>query len=448
MKNFSIILAIIFLSVSASCSMTEDIAPPPGYQSPTPEPNLGQVSPTADPTPTKGNTPPAATPQATLTDVKSLPSPAAVSAIPGALIANITGELIKPSASIIPAGQRVTLVGFDQDQSGSYQKGLQEEASVNADGSYSFTNVEVPLGRAFLLFTTWEDVEYQSNPLIISSVTSEYTLSITVYDVTGDHASLEFDQVHLIFGSPGTDDIQVTGLFVVTNPGDKAILVQTDGTTVPFIDLPGSARNIKFQLSQNSSELLNATGGFAMLPGIEKQYGFVASFSMPFKKNLEYVQKYSLPVASLTVFVPQGMRLKSDQLTDSGTQIIQSQTYQMYQSDNLGSGSSLSLKLSGKPGSNTGLLSDRQTLVVIGIGVVGLLLVGVGVYFFLYDRARARKSLEAEQLAVASDALAEDREAIMDAIIELDDQFAAGQIQQDVYNDRRKQLVERLKGDL
>ncbi len=54
----------------------------------------------------------------------------------------------------------------------------------------------------------------------------------------------------------------------------------------------------------------------------------------------------------------------------------------------MASGSSLSLTLSGKPATSTGFTSDKQTMVLIGIGVVGILLIGVGIYFYLRDRAR------------------------------------------------------------
>jgi hypothetical protein len=434
MKKKLTILILLLTSLTAACSLTEDITPPPNTQFPTLQETI-----------TRQSVNPTESPEVSPTTSVSTAVSTGVPAAPDGFVGNISGSINHPSGTSIPGGQTVKLVGYDQNESGGYQKALELDASVNTDGSYVFRDIAVPLERAFLLFTTWEDVEYQSDPLIISTSSAEYPLSINVFGSTNDPKSLQFDQVHLIFGVPSQESIPVTGLFVVTNTGEKAIKVATDGTSVPFINLPEAASDVKFQLSQSSAELMIAAGGFAMLPGVDRQYGFIASFNLPYKKSLKYDQTFSLDVSSLTVFIPQGMRLKSEQLTESDTQVIQSQTYQKYQSDDQGLGSSLSLKLSGAPGGTSGLKFDRQTLVLIGIGVVGLLLVGVGGYLFYFDRARAKKQLEMVEAEIEPESPAEDREALMDAILSLDDQFEAGTIPENEYQDRRKELIERLK---
>jgi hypothetical protein len=240
----------------------------------------------------------------------------------------------------------------------------------------------------------------------------------------------------------------VTELFIVTNPGEQVVFVPSDGTTIPFIQVPESASSVQFQLSQSSSELLDAANGFAMLPGADKQYGFVASFSMPYGKNLQFDQQFSLPVSSLIVLMPEGMRLRSEQLTDGGLQTIQNQSYQKYQAESMAAGSSLSLKLSGTPGAATGSDPEKQLWVIIGISVVGLLLIGTGIYLYLYDRARAMKGIEENGTQAEEEVPGEVRDKIMDDIIALDDQYEAGEIPLETYEERRAALKERLKGAL
>ena len=247
----------------------------------------------------------------------------------------------------------------------------------------------------------------------------------------------------------------MTELYIVTNPGKLVVVVTSDGTTIPFVKIPAGAGSVQYQLSQGSAQLLNAPGGFALLPGADKQYGFLASFSMPYGRSLKYDQLFVLPVASLTVFVPQGMRLSGAQFTAAGAQTIQSQTYLTYQTKKLAAGSSLSLALSGKPGASTGFKFDRQTIVLIGIGLVGILSIGVGVYLYLHDRSRflqeEQKELEGQEEhdeEIEEDTLGEDRDSIMDAMIVLDDQYQAGEIPQENYEERREELKERLKSIL
>jgi hypothetical protein len=193
---------------------------------------------------------------------------------------------------------------------------------------------------------------------------------------------------------------------------------------------------------------LNATGGFAMVPGADKQYGFVASYTLPYSNSLKFDQPFSMPVSSLTVFIPQGMRLRGEQLTDAGLQDIQGKSYQMYQANKMASGSSLSVTLSGNPGAKAGSTLSRQTWVLIGIGVVGVLLIGLGIYLYLRDRARLKRENEGNQEEIGEDAIGKDRDSIMDAMIALDDQYKAGEIPKEAYENRRGELKERLKGVL
>jgi len=435
---------ISFLLLSAvSCTLAEDITPPPGYQSLTSEPTLTPVSQT--PSLTSSSEPATATPEIVPAETEKKTSSGNLTTTPGPTLGNVSVELVNGSGGSISDGQRVTLVGFDKDSSGNYQKSMELTALVEKDGSTLFKDVEAPLDRAFLVISSWEGVEYQSDPIFVTSETKDFSVSLKIYEKSEDSNVLSFSQVHLFFSAPSQDAIEVTELFFVNNPGNKVVTVSSDGMTIPFIHIPNTASNLNYQLSQGSAQLLNATNGFALLPGAEKQYGFLASFSMPYSKSLKFEQNFSLPVASLTVLIPEGMRMRGDQFIDTGTQDMQGQTYRMFQANNIASGGMLSLTISGKPGEANGLPLDRQTMVLIGIGVVGILLIGAGVYLYLHDRARLKRENAEDEEPVEVDALGEDRENIMDAMIVLDDQYRAGEIPKEAYEKRRSELKDRLK---
>jgi hypothetical protein len=447
--KYRLITLIVFLSmVLASCSLAEDITPPPGYQSPTSLPVTGPATPTQEPTrvAVSGTATPGSTPTGTQSPNLGVDD----KATPVAALGNISGKLVNGSGSGVPEGQRVTLEGFDLDQAGTYQKTMELGAPVNPDGSYGFIGVEVPLNRAFLIITSWQGVEYPSDPIFVKDATTNFSIPITIYDKTDNLDNLNFDQVHSSFVLTSPKVIQVTEIFIVSNPGKQAVVVPTDGTTIPFIQVPAAASNVQYQLSQGSAPLMNARGGFAMPPGANKQYGFIANFDMPYNNSIKFEQPFSLPVSSLTVFVPQGMRLRAEQLTSAGLQDIQGQTYQVYQANKMASGSSLSLTISGKPETSTGSSTDRKTWVLVGIGTVGILLIGLGIYLYLRDRTRAimeENELNGKQTEEKNEenALGENRENIMDAIIALDDQYKAGEIPKEGYEKRRLELKRRLK---
>jgi hypothetical protein len=446
MKFHLVVLSVILSLTLAACSMAKDITPPPGYQSPTDVPTISQSDQSPKSTPT--SEPTTATPESTPTETRSINPSDNFDSTPNPSLINIDGKLENGSGGNIPEGQKITLVGFDKDQSGNYQMGIELEAVIESDGSYKFKDLDAPLDRAFLIITSWGGVEYQSEPVIVTEGGTDLSVPITIYEKTDDPTVLSINQVHLFLNSSSQDIIQVTEIFIVTNPSNKVVVVSSDGTSIPFIHTPENATGVQYQLSQGSTQLLNATGGFAMLPGADKQYGFIASFTMPYAKSLKYEETFSLPVSSLTVLFPVGMRLRSDQLIDAGTQDIEGQQYQMYQTNNLASGSSLSLTLSGKPGDSTGFTLDRQTKIIIGIGVVGLVLIGVGIYLYFHDRARFKKENEVIQDQIEADALGEDHDNIIDAIVALDDQYTAGEISKDAYTMRRNELKDRLRGIL
>ena len=69
-------------------------------------------------------------------------------------------------------------------------------------------------------------------------------------------------------------------------------------------------------------------------------------------------------------------------------------------------------------------------------------MIGLGVYLYLRDRSRANEN---DEDGVEVDALGEDENSIMDAILVLDDQHKAGEISSEAYIKRREALKERLR---
>jgi hypothetical protein len=79
--------------------------------------------------------------------------------------------------------------------------------------------------------------------------------------------------------------------------------------------------------------------------------------------------------------------------------------------------------------------------LVIGLGALGAALIGVGGWFYWRSRASERASTD----GVGAPAAYEDADALMDAILTLDDQFRASQIPEDAYRARRAELKDRLQ---
>ena len=454
--RFTVIIVLISLFLAA-CSLAEDITPPPGYTSPTSIQTIISATQTSVPpsTATDVLTSPAATstgentpaaPADVTPGITDITPSAGVSPTPKPAGVVISGSVTVASGASIPDGTIATLLLYN-NIAGQVSQRL--TIPILADGNFEFTDVPGDANTVFLVTVDYSGVTYDSAPKQFDSATLTYDMPVMVYETTNDQNVLAITQAHLQFDFSAAEKVQVMSLYIISNPGQNAVTVVSDGSTVPFIKIPEGAESVNFQLAQSSSPLMSATDGFALLPGADKQYGIIATFSLPYTKRLNFIQPFILPVSSATVIVPEGGKVRSDQLTDAGSQNSTSTpptTFHLYQTSSLASGSSLSLTISGKPGDKAGFVLDQRTLLIIGVSAVGLILIGLGIFLFLRDR-KLRKMEDEEDLAenLDPDSLGDDRESIMDAIIALDDQYKTGDILKEAYDKRREELKERLK---
>jgi hypothetical protein len=454
--RFTVLIVLVSLFLAA-CSLAEDITPPPGYTSPTSIQTIIPATQTSVPPSTATNVPtspaatstgkntPAAPVDVTPGTTDTTPS-AGVSPTPKPAGVVISGSVTVASGASIPDGTIATLLLYNTI-AGQVSQRL--TIPILEDGNFEFADVPGDANTVFLVTVDYSGVTYDSVPKQFDSATLTYDMPVTVYETTNDQNVLAITQAHLQFDFSAAEKVQVMSLYIISNPGQDAVTVVSDGSTIPFIKIPEGAESVNFQLAQSSSPLMSATDGFALLPGADKQYGIIATFSLPYTKRLNFIQPFILPVSSATVIVPEGVKVRSDQLTDAGSQNSTSTpptTFHLYQTSSLASGSSLSLTISGKPGDKAGFVLDQRTLLIIGVSAVGLILIGLGIFLFLRDR-KLRKMEDEEDLAenLDPDSLGDDRESIMDAIIALDDQFKAGDILKEAFDKRREELKERLK---
>ena len=409
---------------------------------------VAQSQPSPTPVPAT-ETPPA--PSGTTQTTPGGGTPAAAATVPGAAVGLVTGKVVAASGSGLPAGLTVTLHGFDHDPAGSTANEVVTlSMPLPADGAYRFDNVEMPAGRVFITHVDYNEVPFQSSPLSASAAATTLDLPpVTIYETTQDLNILKIEQVHIVadFSSKGV--VQMVEIYVMTNPSQQAVVVPSDGTSIPFVKMPPEASGVAFQLDSSSAPFLGTGNGFAMPPVSGNQkYALVVLFDLPYPGKLDLTLPFVLAVDAETVLVPEGVTVRGSQLTDSGSQTIQGATYHTYSAPSLAAGQSLSMTISGAPrAASPGTTASRPLGLMIGIGAFGLVLIAAGVYLYLRDRARKDEEDEEEgaEEEVEQDALGNDPDRITDAIIVLDDQFKAGELTKEAYETRRAKLKERLR---
>jgi mono/diheme cytochrome c family protein len=361
-----------------------------------------------------------------------------LAAAPVAGIGNVSGT-IDTSAQDMLRGLTVTLHGFDHgaDQSSGPQEVLTISTAVEADGGYVFENVEMPPNRIFLADVEYAGVTYRSEFEAAGEDSTAIILPpLTLHEPSTDMSLLRIDQVHVYtdFATPGT--VQVLEIFAFTNSSDKAVIISTDGISIPFIPLPAGAANQGYEAGQDSEPFVAADDGLAVLPS-DKPYSIIVFFNLPYEKELEFQQPVAIDAASVLVLVPEGIKVAGDQLASKGMQVIQNNNYQEFSATDLKAGQNLSFTITGRPKTSSATGLDAQQGWLIGGGALGLALILGGIYLYVRDRKKQPAELpEAEFQTV---------DEVLDAILALDDLHRAGKISDSAHQARRAELKEELR---
>ncbi|HLO29984.1 MAG TPA: c-type cytochrome [Anaerolineales bacterium] len=396
-------------------------------------------------TPGAGTTSPEGTPGAT---EQATATPGAT-AVVQAGFGTVSGTVENNTGADLPADLKVTLRGYDHgsDPSKGPQEVFTQEGKVNADGSFRFENVEIPLNRIFIGEVTFEGTNLRSDFAIVKEGDTAVSLpSIKLYNKSDDTSKLVIDEARIFF-EYGTDAVQVYNVYSFRNPTDKMIIValNPDGT-IPFFKAPAGSSGFGYEQMQDSQSLVQTENGFGIPPS-QGVYRLLVFASLPNTKKIDFSQEFSLPVAAVSFFVPEGVKAANANFTDLGVQAVQDLNFQIYELDNISAGQKVTVGLSGTPKTGTAASTPEVTSnknILIGAGALGIALILAGAWMYLRDRNHAEDaSIEegkADEFESADD--------VMDAIIALDDLHRARNISDEAYQKRRAELKEILKGKM
>ena len=375
--------------------------------------------------------------------------PSGATAVLAQEFGTVSGLVENNTGADLPSDLEITLRGFDHgaDQNSSPQEVLSLNGIVNADGTFTFENVEMPAGRIFIAELGHEGVTFQSEFAVVEEGASTLRLSsIKLYGTTSDPSALMIDDARIFFDYT-ENEIQVFGAYSFHNPTDETVVVELkDGVEIPFITSPEGAQALGFEPMQDTQPFTSIDNNLAFPPS-EQPYGLIVFSTMARESQVEVAHPFILPVSSLTLFLPEGVRAQGAQLTDHGIQTIEGLNFQMYAAGDLPAGNRLSFTLSGTPVDTSTAVSvtsktNANQTILIGAGVLGLALIFAGAW--MQTRVRGRKPMEGSNHQEEVDGF-ESPEEVMDAIIALDDLNQAKKISNQAYQKRRNELKEILK---
>lgn len=351
----------------------------------------------------------------------------------------IQGKVVLPSGATLESGITANLQLFDGMTLSS-----ELTTDVSADGSFSFKDIEPVDGRVYMVLVNYEGLQYSSNPIHTTDIVNgqPVKVEVPVSLTTTDASVLSAQRMHVFFDlSNSTTSIQVVELYVINNSSDRVVVAETPGQPVVTFDLPAGATNLQFQDGTlGDGQYMPTESGFGDLRPISPGDGIqeLFAYELPYTTRLSLDLPISLPVESAVIMVPQGIKLKSSQLSSSGQSSMSGMNIEIYTSSNLAKDSTLKMTLSGRPGASN---TSSNNLVAIILGGAALAAALGGAIFLIL---RQRKPEVEESVEKEESPLLETSDSLMDAIIALDDEFQAGKLPREAYETRRAELKARL----
>ncbi len=372
------------------------------------------------------------------------------------VLGDVTGLVTNGTGGELPKNLTIQLEIYEHDMmTGGFNVVGTFETEVGEDGTYIFEDMELVEGRAFLSKIDDDGVIYASQPNFVTANGVDIELPIIYYEKSSDTSELAIDRLHVFFEPPNNEEeiAHIVEVFVVSNPSLYAIVPEDDEAIVEFL-LPEGANNIQFEDGAFGDRYTEIEGGFGdtapILPGIGA-HEVVVFFDMPYEKkflvgnSLDFTQKIEYPTDSVIVMAPKGLEVESDLLTESGERESQGLVFVTHSSPAMPAEATFDMKVSGEVSMEaTGTETNSEQNMLYGLVALGVVLIGVGVWFYLRDRKEDDEDDEDDDYQDDS-AEIDDADALMDAIIGLDDAHRAGDISDEVYQNRRAALKKQLK---
>jgi mono/diheme cytochrome c family protein len=356
----------------------------------------------------------------------------------------VSGSIDNQTGKELPSNIKITLRALQHgaDPNAGPAEIAKLETIANADGTFVFKNVEIPENRIFIADADVNGQVYSSGFAVVKAGTTEIVVpAIAIFASSEDFSALSIESLQMHFDFAADTDVQVFGVYTISNPTDKSIVVKMgDQQEIPFIAFPEGSKALGYETTQDTAAFVQTADGFAMPPS-KTPYGLIAFASIPKADKIVISQRLLLPIGGVSIFLPEGMTAKGDKLSDEGVQSIQNTKYHLYTTSAMAKDETLEFTITGKPqGTSVNPDITQNKTLLIGVGAFGLVLILAGVWLFLRDRKRNNEVVVEEE-----DEEFEDPESLMDAIIALDDLHRAGKLSDEAYQKRRDELKNALK---
>lgn len=364
-------------------------------------------------------TAPAATPAASTGELPPVQAPPAG---PPTAPDAVTGSIVLGTPGMsLPADLQV-IFEYQRNRDGEI---ISQTVPLDARGGFVVTGAQMAHGDVMRARAEYDAITYFSEVLAVGV---NATLPITIFERTADASTVSASVLHVI-AQPAAEGLAVSEVYVLSNSAERVIA--NPGAPILHISLPAGATQLEMDPDMPANTLVPGGDGldfYGSFPAASQGSQSIAfSYVLPPGSPL-LDRAVTFPIAAVNLLVqgdPQTIRVAGDQFISEDTRSFDGQPYQLFRANNLTPGQTVTLKI--EP---VGAALDWRILLGIGLIVVG------GVGLVLWQRSQKKQPAATPQ--------AIEKEALIDQIAALDDEFAEGRVDEINYKAKRAKLKEKL----
>ncbi len=375
---------------------------------------------------TAGTSSPAATPSSPTAGLPATtPSgPAEPSRIEGTIVNGTAGQAV-------PDNLPMTL--YIVPHQGATQDLITHTFQSGVNGHFVVTTTQAGPSNLLAVGIHYKDLDFFSE---VTPYQITATLPVTIYESTSDASQVKIDTLHIV-AEPAPNGLSISEIYVLSNNGDR--FVAGFGQPVLHFGLPAAASDL--QMDAATQRVLAPQGDgldyYEAIPVGQQSQQIVFQYTLPATATSLSRAIYQ-PIALVNLLVggqTDQLKITSDQLQSNGTRTIPAapdngqptaQTFQQYTAQGIQPGQTLTISIGAAP-------SSIDWRIVLGIALVAIGAVGL----ILWQRSQKQQPVPAQSVALQKDAL-------IDQIAALDDEFAEGQLDEINYKAKRAKLKEKL----
>lgn len=370
--------------------------------------------------------------------------------------ATISGAVFNGSTNEILTDATARLRAFTP----SFEETLNITTTVGADGQYRFDLEMVPPDWIYLTSIVYGGLSFSSDAGQLSNAQTTLELPVTVFEQTTNPDAVTIDQLHLILEFVSEDRLAVNELYVFSNR-EAAVFVGETGRTgegTVLLSLPEAAENIAFERTLGSfestipaTEMIQTSAGWAdTLPLRPGQGGsnLIVRYELSYDDGVDLSHQILYDAANATVILPDvGVELDDAGWAFRGTQQMSGgSAFLTYDRSGVSAGSRLDLDLSGRVRQSSSIGSANA---VAPRNQTSELLIGAGV--FLIAAAAVVYTVRSWGMTQNVDPHLdgpeerEDIDFLLRAIVNLDDEYENGELDEEEYSAQREGLKAELR---